>query len=87
MTAVFDYGPLDDAQDEIQGFQVVYSSRLTNSAGGVKEIYCSNGGTLDLETNTITPEGGLDREHAADMESNLLPERSIQSDRVQADEQ
>ena len=33
MTAVFDYGPLDDAS---KGFQVVYSSRMTNSAGGTK---------------------------------------------------
>ena len=31
MTAVFDYGPLDDLS---KGFQVVYSSRQTNSAGG-----------------------------------------------------
>lgn len=30
MTAVFDYGPLDD---DAKGFQVVYSSRMTNSAG------------------------------------------------------
>ncbi|HCO83993.1 MAG TPA: oxidoreductase, partial [Arenibacter sp.] len=29
MTAVFDYGPLDDLS---KGFQVVYSSRFTNSA-------------------------------------------------------
>ncbi len=33
MTAVFDYGPLDDLT---KGFQVQYSSRFTNSAGGVK---------------------------------------------------
>ena len=31
MTAVFDYGPLDDLS---KGFQVQYSSRFTNSAGG-----------------------------------------------------
>ena len=31
MTAVFDCGPLDD---DAKGFQVVYSSRMTNSAGG-----------------------------------------------------
>ena len=30
MTAVFDYRPLDD---DAKGFQVVYSSRKTNSAG------------------------------------------------------
>jgi len=33
---VFDYGPLDDAR---KGFQVVYSSRFSNSAGEIKEIY------------------------------------------------
>jgi len=32
MTAVFEYGPLDD---DAKGFQVVYWSRMTNSAGGV----------------------------------------------------
>ena len=35
MTAVFDYGPLDDPA---KGFQVQYTSRFTNSAGGVKEL-------------------------------------------------
>jgi len=46
MTAVFDYGPLDDLS---KGFQVQYSSRFTNSAGGVKEIYYSNGGMIDMD--------------------------------------
>src|SRR5690554_7130175 len=64
MTAVFDYGPLDDPSS---GFQVVYSSRQTNSAGDVKEYYFSNGGMLNLDKNTITPEGGLTEEHAAAM--------------------
>ena len=36
MTAVFDYGP---ANDNKKGFQVVYSSRMGNSAGGTKELY------------------------------------------------
>lgn len=36
MTSVFDYGPPDDLT---KGFQVVYTSRFSNSAGGVKEIY------------------------------------------------
>src|SRR6266404_4983575 len=57
MTAVFDYGPLNDLS---KGFQVVYSSRQTNSAGDVKELYRSNFGTLDLDKNVISPEGGLD---------------------------
>ena len=64
LTAVFDYGPLDDPT---RGFQVVYSSRFTNSAGGVKEIYYSNGGELNLDTRGVTPEGGLTAQHATAM--------------------
>jgi len=76
MTAVFDYGPLDDSS---KGFQVVYSSRMTNSAGGVKELYYSNGGMLDLDKNQITSEGGLTEEFAGemDMKANLLPTASL----------
>jgi predicted dehydrogenase len=76
MTAVFDYGPLTDAS---KGFQVVYSSRMTNSAGGTKELYYSNGGTLDLDKNQATPGGGLrEREAAAmGMKANLLAEQSL----------
>lgn len=76
MTAVFEYGPQNDPS---KGFQVVYSSRMHNSAGGVKEIYFSNAGTLNLENNTISPEGGLSEGHARDMgmQANLLPEMSL----------
>lgn len=76
LTAVFDYGPLDDPS---KGFQVIYASRQTNSAGGVKELYFSNAGTLNLENNTITPNGGLTKRMAAamGMEENRLPEISI----------
>lgn len=76
MTAVFDYGPLDDPT---KGFQVVYSSRMTNSAGGVKELYFSNGGTMDLDKNRVTSEGGLTQKLAdeMDMKSNLLPTVSL----------
>lgn len=77
MTAVFDYGP----KDSTKGFQVLYSSRMHNSAGGVKEIYYSNGGTLNLANNTITPEGGLQERHASamDMKPFLLEEQKISS--------
>ena len=61
LTAVFDYGP---AADMTKGFQVTYSSRQTNEAGGIKEVYYSNGGTLDLEKNTVSAEGGLTEVHA-----------------------
>ena len=76
MTAVFDYGPLNDLS---KGFQVVYSSRMTNSAGDVKELYRSNGGTLDLDKNQITSEGGLTEKYAAEMnmKANLLPVISL----------
>lgn len=76
MTAVFDYGPLDNPEE---GFQVVYSSRMHNSAGGVKEIYYSNGGELNLKTNMVTPNGGLQERHAAamNMKPNLLEEYSL----------
>jgi len=70
MTAVFDYGDSDN------GFQVLYSSRFTNSAGGIQEIYYSNGGELNLKTNKVTPNGGLKANHAnkMGMKQNLLDE-------------
>src|SRR5580693_4031372 len=64
MTAVFDYGPLDDPS---KGFQVLYTSRQTNSAGGVKELYYSVGGMLDMDTQRVTPDGGLKAKAAAEM--------------------
>jgi predicted dehydrogenase len=76
MTAVFDYGPLDDPT---KGFQVQYSSRFTNSAGGVKELYYSNGGMLNMATQEVTPTGGLSAKFAAEMkmQANLLPSFSL----------
>ena len=76
LTAVFDYGPLDDPT---KGFQVQYSSRFTNSAGGVKELYYSNGGMLDMDKQTVTPTGGLTARSAAEMkmQPNLLPSFSL----------
>ncbi len=76
MTAVFDYGPLDDLS---KGFQVQYSSRFTNSAGGVKELYYSNGGMIDMDKKTVTPTGGLTEKYAAEMKMkpNLLASSSL----------
>lgn len=65
MTAVFDYGPLNDPS---KGFEVIYSSRMTNSFGGVKELYFSNGGTLDLDKNEISADGGLTEKAASEMD-------------------
>jgi predicted dehydrogenase len=72
-TAVFDYGPLDDKS---KGFQVIFSSRMHNGDEHPAEIYYSNGGELNLITNTVSPQGGL-KERAASamhMHANLLPE-------------
>ncbi|MGA3049808.1 MAG: Gfo/Idh/MocA family oxidoreductase [Terracidiphilus sp.] len=76
MTAVFDYGPLDDLS---KGFQVQYSSRFTNSAGGVKELYYSNGGMIDMDKQTVTSTGGLSARSAAEMgmKPNLLNSFSL----------
>jgi len=73
---VFDYGPLDDPT---KGFQVQYTSRFTNSAGGVKELYYSNGGMIDMDKQTVTPTGGLTAREAGEMkmQANLLPSFSL----------
>lgn len=68
MTAVLDYGPSNDPGT---GFQVLYTSRMHNSAGGTKELYRSNGGTLNLDTNMVTSEGGLEERYASAM--NMKP--------------
>jgi len=82
LTAVFDYGPHDDPST---GFQVIFSSRMTNSAGGVKDIYYSNGGTLDLDKNRITPDGGLTENYAKDMgmQPNLLAPMDLKGPKVE----
>ncbi|HEX5082840.1 MAG TPA: Gfo/Idh/MocA family oxidoreductase [Blastocatellia bacterium] len=75
MTAVFDYhNPKTD-----KAFQVLYSSRQTNEAGDVKEIYYSNGGTLNLDTGKVTSEGGLRERYAKEMgkQANLLEEVTL----------
>ena len=74
MTVVFDYGQGN------KGFQVQFTSRFSNSAGGTKEIYYSNGGELNLDTNTISPNGGLQ-----EREANLLPNMKIEGAKVASD--
>jgi predicted dehydrogenase len=77
-TAVFEYGPFDDKE---KGFQVIYSSRFNNSAGGTKEYYYSNGGMINLDTNKITSEGGLREKEAQAMklQANLLQEGELKA--------
>lgn len=84
MTAVFDYGPEENLDE---GFQVVYSSRMFNSAGGVKEIYYSNGGELNLDTNKVTPTGGLTEQYAKamNMQPNLLPNLDLEASDVKVE--
>ncbi|PCJ96506.1 MAG: oxidoreductase [Flavobacteriaceae bacterium] len=81
MSAVFDYGP---ENDPTTGFQVTYSSRFTNSAGGTKEIYYSNGGELNLDTNKVSDNGGLAKRHASamDMQPNKLAAYNLSENAV-----
>jgi predicted dehydrogenase len=72
LTAVFDYGPLDDPAT---GFQVIFSSRFSNSAGDIKEIYYSNGGELNLATGKVSDNGGL---REAEAKAMKLPANQLQ---------
>ena len=56
-----------------------------NSAGGTKELYFSNGGTLNLDTNKVTSEGGLTKRFADEMgmQPNLLEEFKLPSIKVE----
>ena len=76
ITAVFDYGPSDDLST---GFQVTFGSRMHNGDERPAEIYYSNGGELNLNTNKVSPTGGLTKRFADDMkmQPNLLPEMSL----------
>ena len=76
ITAVFDYGPLNDTST---GFQVTFGSRMHNGDEHPSEIYYSNGGELNLITNQVSPKGGLTQHFADEMkvQPNLLPEVSL----------
>ncbi|MDP1844977.1 MAG: Gfo/Idh/MocA family oxidoreductase [Sediminibacterium sp.] len=75
-TAVFDYGPQDNASS---GFQVTFGSRMHNGEEKPAEIYYSNGGELNLILNTVSPRGGLTQNFASAMNlnANLLPELKL----------
>lgn len=75
-TAVFDYGPVDDSKS---GFQVVFSSRMGNGDEVTTEIYYSTGGELNLNTNRISPAGGLTEAFAKEMnmKAHLLPNMEL----------
>src|SRR5687767_10371164 len=76
ITAVFDYGPVNDLST---GFQVTFQSRMHNGDDKPAEIYYSNGGELNLVTNMLSPKGGLTKRHAEamKMEANQLPEMKL----------
>ena len=76
ITAVFDYGPADDLSS---GFQVTFGSRMHNGDEKPAEIYYSNGGLLNLNTNMVSPTGGLTKKFADEMnmQPNLLPEQTL----------
>jgi predicted dehydrogenase len=72
ITAAFDYGPQDDPST---GFQVTFQSRMDNGDDNPTEIYYSNGGEINLDTNKVSPNGGLTQKNAEGMgmSANLLP--------------
>ncbi len=76
ITAVFDYGP---ANEPTNGFQVSFQSRMHNGDENPMEIYYSNGGELNLNTNKVSPKGGLSKKmaDAMGMQPNLLTEMSL----------
>ncbi len=76
IAAVFEYGPENDLTT---GFQVTFSSRMHNGDERPAEIYYSNGGELNLTTNKVSPNGGLQEgfAKAMNMKANLLPELNL----------
>jgi predicted dehydrogenase len=84
LTVVFDYGP---ANDPTSGFQVQFTSRFSNSAGETKELYYSNGGMINLDTNEISSTGGLREREAAAMglKANLVTPTKLEGIKVATD--
>ena len=76
MSAVFDYGP---TADTTSGFQVTFASRMHNGDENPAEIYYSNGGELNLNTNKVSSKGGLTQKmaEAMNMKPFLLPDMSL----------
>jgi predicted dehydrogenase len=84
LTVVFDYGP---ANDPTSGFQVQFTSRFSNSAGETKELYYSNGGMINLDTNEISSTGGLREREATAMglKANLIAPTKLEGIKVATD--
>lgn len=77
MTVVFEYGP---ENDPASGFQVLFTSRMHNGDENPAEVYYSNGGELNLNTNKVSSRGGLQEwtARAMNMQPNLLPAMNIE---------
>ncbi len=79
VTAVFDYGPLDD---QTKGFQALYSSRMNNSANGNRDLYYSINGMLNASTGKVSPEGGLTERYAKNVaRPTTLTEKTLSGER------
>ena len=76
MTAAFEYGPENDPKT---GFQVTFASRMHNGVENPKELYYSNGGELNLNTNKVSSYGGLTEQFSKpmNMQANLLPDLDL----------
>src|SRR5262249_62250234 len=55
VTAVFDYGPLDNPA---KGFQAIYSGRMHNSAGGDRDIFYLANRTFNARAGKGSPRSG-----------------------------
>ena len=74
LTAIFDYGPLNDPA---KGFQVIFHSRMNNSAGGSGDVYHSINGVFNASTGKVSPEGGLTERYAKGRKPTSLVEKSL----------
>jgi predicted dehydrogenase len=74
VTAIFDYGPLNDPA---KGFQVIFHSRMNNSAGGSGDVYHSINGVFNASTGKVSPDGGLTERYAKGRKPTSLVEKSL----------
>lgn len=83
LTAVFDYG---NDEDPTSSFQVTFASRQHNGDENPAELYFSNGGELNLNTNKVSSKGGLRKNFAESMgmKENLLPDFDLADNKVKA---
>ncbi len=77
-TAVFEYG------NDANAFQVQFTSRMANGDENPAEIYYSNGGELNLNTNKVSSRGGLTERFASAM--NMKPNLLTDMDLTQSEE-